>query len=1219
MDQVMSELRDLLSAFDAVDLSAGIGGLQLVPENAERQLRFERAYALTSSIANTEGRPQMSSGRWRSLFNEPPLASPSTVSAEDPAEQLFTGSVSFVGGSYVVFRGIAEQSVEVAELLLKAVFLYDVGMPADYERELKATAYAVLRLSDAIARRARLGRNALPGSDADRRVIVPHSAGFALVKEAVTFSPEDLRTVVEPVSVDALGPLVRDLGDGELDPDVAADLAETYARPIARAGDTSVVAMPSGLLVALRHRIVVRAQELGLIPDLAERYRAAAAEAVDRSLRWMGWSETPWSMNDSPDWGVESFWSFDSDKVAHVLVISDDLGDYQASDPFGQWSPSYAEEIEERMMEVRDRLHESFAGVTATLHVLVIQGVGREMFVGLTGRARSPESELLIVNQPDLAVISRFEARNPVALWKFARAGADLRDTTMVHVWSTLDEYGAYRGARHSFYLSDDRRPTGMFIATDYGTELRFEDARRFDRHGVPRWDGSGIMEVQRRWEGSDAPVYAVDPVSMDRIEFLVNSGPIAIWIYQGVDDVEDGSTRNLYFEFGDAIAYWVWQIAASLQPTLEDLAKTLPTIQIRVLVEESESWGDPQVESDADGWVSVEALDVGALDVRFTPGAQKALGGSDNAGERELVTLLAESLVNMAEQIGHTAHDVDVADVIERHAPLGPKKKILVLDTSANLRLHPGDLPPARTVQEADVEAILDGSGPVVQDLLGFAEGPISDDRRDAVLNAVVKVYFDELQETIATLSSDGLIERFVRHHEAIVRAMANQRLTLPTQLACFGSEPEYVGSLQRHLDDLTRADQSLRFLIEYTTVQPPRGAAPLSLGTFDRLLGLANEIINKGMLSDAVHYGLADTQLSILPSGRLGIDREGRYLSGIEAFRPVHARHDTQAAHAYFERHWESGDPGPRPESIDLLDAAATAEFGLSMTDIALLVGELLNQGLQLGREPAVLPHGDVIDLVAEALEWPTAKVETGIRNLALRPMTSFPPDGNSSDVYPWRFNRELSYVRRPLLISGTGDEVLVWGVRHLDRVAPNLLSLIQSGRLKADSSEMRSYIGSMRSKETEAFNDEVADAFATREGLVVRRRVDQIGSARIERSPAEPLGDVDVLVLDVRRRHVLAVETKDFEQARTPFELSNELEKLFQGEDSAVHHHSERLEWLDAHLDEVLRWLGVEGRSGGWSVEGMIVVSRPLVTPYFTDSPFRVLTIDDIEESV
>jgi IS5 family transposase len=43
--------------------------------------------------------------------------------------------------------------------------------------------------------------------------------------------------------------------------------------------------------------------------------------------------------------------------------------------------------------------------------------------------------------------------------------------------------------------------------------DVRFEDAERFDFHGVARPDGEGIMEVQKRWEGSQMLIYSPDPV----------------------------------------------------------------------------------------------------------------------------------------------------------------------------------------------------------------------------------------------------------------------------------------------------------------------------------------------------------------------------------------------------------------------------------------------------------------------------------------------------------------------------------------------------------------------------------------------------------------------------------------------------------------------------------------------------------------------------------
>jgi hypothetical protein len=97
--------------------------------------------------------------------------------------------------------------------------------------------------------------------------------------------------------------------------------------------------------------------------------------------------------------------------------------------------------------------------------------------------------------------------------------------------------------------------------------------------------------------------------------------------------------------------------------------------------------------------------------------------------------------------------------------------------------------------------------------------------------------------------------------------------------------------------------------------------------------------------------------------------------------------------------------------------------------------------------------------------------------------------------------------------------------------------------------------------------------------------------------------------------RKRTVIAVETKDFELARTPFELSNELLKLFLGEGSAVAHHQKRVQWLQRHISEILDWLGLEKSSAKWRIEALIVVSRTLMSPYIQRSPIRVISLEEL----
>jgi hypothetical protein len=275
------------------------------------------------------------------------------------------------------------------------------------------------------------------------------------------------------------------------------------------------------------------------------------------------------------------------------------------------------------------------------------------------------------------------------------------------------------------------------------------------------------------------------------------------------------------------------------------------------------------------DNWVELVDQLPGQIDLVFAPATQLALGGPDNAGERELLRRVLEGLEATAASLGYHA-DIDIDTVVDQVAPLGAKKKVMLIDTSTNIRLTPGDLPPLRMVNDADIEQLLDEIGPAVADKVGLSEGPIEEERRSQVLNAIVEMHFDELAGTVADLSPDGLLPWLVGHHEEIVRAYYEQRLLLPTQLACFGSDTAYLDEISERVDRLMRADQAIRFLIDYVAAQPPSGHKALSVTTLDRLMALSYEMINKGMLSDAVYYGLADVDMQ--PAPRPPRNRQGR-----------------------------------------------------------------------------------------------------------------------------------------------------------------------------------------------------------------------------------------------------------------------------------------------------------------------------------------------------
>jgi len=217
---------------------------------------------------------------------------------------------------------------------------------------------------------------------------------------------------------------------------------------------------------------------------------------------------------------------------------------------------------------------------------------------------------------------------------------------------------------------------------------------------------------------------------------------------------------------------------------------------------------------------------------------------------------------------------------------------------------------------------------------------------------------------------------------------------------------------------------------------------------------------------------------------------------------------------------------------------------------------------------------------------------------------------------DAWPWRFNRDMSYVRRPLVLQGNE---LVFGFRSIYRLGPYWVDNMLSGRLQghAKTTEMQRCISEARRGINDAFARSVR-ARLQHLGMTTRMSVNKIGKRRIVDSAGNDLGDIDVLAAHPETRSIIAIEAKDFEVARTPAEIANELEKLFsgkKGKKSTVELHSRRIDWLRQHLNEVVLSLNENDDTAPWQVIGAVVTSDPLITPLVSSSTLPVIPLDDL----
>lgn len=1202
-----------------------------MPENAGRIVRLEVASHIAASLS-PKSRRIITPKQLDAVFNAGPLADIQFVRDEDPHEFAFTDSIAFIGGPFIVLSGIEDDSVYIVQNLLNAIFRHRQQLQdPDYLNQAFDLTMAVLLLSNQIAVRANLKRGVDPINSFREPVVVPTSRQLDFLKNAVVFDRSELERVLLKRSINpaALNCLITKLGETSLD---SYQLHESplLERPIVEGGDFYVVALPTRLLTALRHALVNLTIDAGLRDDVVARYTQSVWGTVLESLLCLNIEPVTNQDQDLPPVPntTEGLFKLDTDKALFVILATDPLREYDAEQAFGTWRLGDLQTtIEASVDSTLQRLFKLPIPPNDILILEVIQGIGRSYAVTIRCSQSLP---LLHLSAADLQAIAHIEAGDSLVLWKYAHASERIRRVAHINRISDLDEFHLYRNNKHSYYLSDEEKYNSITILPGYAGLLREELRHSRDWHWVRsfRLEKIDLTEVTLLFSDSKIPVYVTKPsLYAGEVEVLVEGLPLPVWItnapFQSRFQID---ARGTYARLAEAIGYWIWQFTPSIEDALRSLDPRSQRILIEVELDELDQWD--KTGSLDDGTAAVAQADSETLTIRLVLGAKmsRMLQTPDNHGEREMMREVLTGLYdvlpsNTKQSLSSSGSEA----ILDRHAPLGIKKKLLFFESTAVPEIIADGLPDYRSLQEADENELLDELGDYLTRHEGMQIGPIPSEKRTLVLQKAVTFLYEQLRALVATLNPRGLVEWLVAHHEAAIRHSVFHAITIPTRLACFGTEPEMIAQLEKESPRDTLTVISNRFIIEFVIAQPPTGLRPSSMSVYDRLQALASLIIDYGGESDLIHLKLADYPLEILPSGRLGADRTD-YDKAHSEYAPTVMFGDIRRSSTSFESLWRTNGTSDKAAERrwSQLDAAAAGEFGFSLSEQRDFISSAAEIGQKIGPAVARLPRTDFISDLSRSLNWSSEKVEQLLDLLSSSPRPDFLEPGDDyrrEDTYPWRYNRALSYLRRPFLIRCPPNEQaeVLWGIRHLQGFWKNMIGLCTEGRLKARTEGMRRIIGELNVVRGERFNARVSSLFSQSSGLVVRSKVKKIGSKRMFDAQGD-LGDIDVLVADKKLKRLLVVECKDLALARTSFEMACEITNLFEGTEhkkSIIQVHERKTAWIQKNLPKVLEWLGINGI--GWKVQPLIVVDREMLTPYLKGTPIPIVAFEKLKDDL
>ncbi len=1165
---------------DGPALVAAASGLMLLRSNASRHVRLHRLAALGMAIDDA-GTPPASPSAIRSILKRVDIGGPDVLVLEDPYSDVWVQTVTFHGGPFLVSGGSGEHAVADLENFIDAV-LRGGWMPDDLARATRRLIRGLLMVSDIVLARAGLARGTTPGGSPRTPVDVPAAGRLKMLADAAFLSNSELE-----IRGDWLREVIDELAmnPGELAEPCSEDYADDrlYAKPFLRLATGYRVVLPLDLAITIRFHLLRLASEAGQLEELGRRWRDAALRRLVRRLP-SGLALTQVQEGDVLSRYIANI---DDKRDLHVIVATDPLDDWHET----MWGAYDTKPALDRIFElVSPSSRQEYSSAKELVHVVITDSPGRSAFWGIPNVDGA--DPMLIARSNDLEVMLHHEPDGILGLLLFAQA-IDLRHGGSMST-DILDEHSAYIDRDKSFYFSDDSPPTFTSFQTGDGLASRIKFSAETDRHGVALpVPGGPIVQVQRRYE-RDAPEIFMTMPGGSYLGSIVELGSQVVFI---TVDLGDAGFVGVEPDLLDCVAYWVRECSI-----LSGVSMSSDTIELVLALSDSAAWQRVGNWSTTDPAVIMRPIESG-YSVEFTETFISLLQDPINVAERELVSELLE---NMFDATG------DPAGVLDLVAPAGSKRMINVYAQDRDPDMLAEGLPDPLTGHGQVSAQLLDQLGEWLRSPTGggFAIGPLTGPDQVRLLNAAVAYLFKRLEAELAIFAQHELLEFLIAQNESLLH---NARLTaslLKSRLACFGEQSDTVADLVRDRKAFAAAHRANRFLIEYVAAQPPSGARAVTVLDYYRVLNIAREISERATVSDLIHYGLADVEVSILASGRLGVSREQAVFTAMDTY----ATHAGERSVRDAQRHRVN-----EPSRIDGADFVARseqpmrAEYGFTLAELREVSGGLLD--LAAADRVTRIDRSAAVAAIVTSRRMTEDTVNTVISAMTLSARSAFLSIGQ--DAWPWRFNRDMSFIRRPLVLQG--DE-LVFGYRSIYRLGVYWSDTLLSGRLqgRAKTSEMQRFISAVRGQ----INDDFARSVERRLrdlGMTTRLAVKKIGTNRIVDLGGKDLGDIDVLVAHPETRSIIAVEAKDFEIARTPAEIANELEKLFSGKSnkkSTIELHTRRIDWLREHLAEAMEHLGFDGALASWQVHGVIITSDPLITPLVRSSSIPVLAFEDVD---
>lgn len=1205
--------KSYLYQFDKNERIKLFAALKSHPQNHGKNIRLEEL--MENSIeSKSKSKNPLDVGDIRTYLSK----KYSSHHLEDPPVNLFTEIITFHGGDYLVFSGIVEWGVFILRNMLNTLQNPSLVVPPDFKIVCESAALLLLKISDATAKKAGLKRYEKVEL-LDYLIHIPTQNKLDTYINAVTFNKSELEEMANSVGLD-LKPLEPFICPENPKSHFNQHTGETILvnTPLYWIDDNSLVVIsPCTIILALSRFIWDTADTFDCLDIFTEAYHDVLLEYSTYCLEGIGFSlKTPKSL---PPIKVilpikERFFFFDDDKIAYVTYHYNNR-----KKSTGKVSDRQKEVVEwlKKNSKVKDVqiLNLNLIGITGELESLGLDNIDGSLFV--------------MMQCPELELIFQSQKADRMTFWKFATAKFELSRLSgfMPDMIAMSDYYAIYKENDDSFYLSDDERPTALALMPgEFSSALVEEATQACDYHSILREIDGRLGWVpcvsQRILNG----VYYPFGSRGEKIEQVVDVYNMPIWIEPSIDVLKDAlvSMRGFYVQLNDGFCYWLNEIKNTASTKINLLGWKPITIKYELI--SPEKWEDITPSDLGAKSSNLEELfvlnyDKNTIHVQLPFELAAHLSGEDNEGERVLIRVILKALNEIAIHQGleDLFSEDNINKIIDIHAPLGLKKKVFILNTGADLRLDPRGISRYRYIQSHDISFVLDNIISKTKKLPSISSSSSNKEKGQFTRAIVLGGLLPWLKEELKKYDSVELLKRLMSINDCMINQREKLRLETPLKIACFISQKERIKELQEELIKLDDTTLSVRCLIEHLAAERYSGTKTISTESVDLLLAIMSEIFKWGMMGDIVDFGLVDVELTLLPSGRVGTNFASIVSSKFKSYKESKIEEDVIDAEGYTKSVLGYIDNRPLDESegikiLESVDNGFEDLYGITLTRFKELSYILVVVGLnwcEINRKGHVLIKKDELKtelekVASEPISQPI--FDSLINNFSLSDrgkVEKIPSGFTRNDISPWRYNRQLSLLRKPLVLIESEEKdnpFILYGARQVLVTFMLIQHRIREARLKVpEGTKLHKVIGRMANKKGADFVQKVYDYCNGLGCSIIEKELDLKPKSRFKTN--KDLGDIDVFIIDESSKTIINLECKKMLAGKNIKEMVEEAEKLLNDDDGWVAKHEKRDTWLKNNKPVLSKEFSIDLTD--YDVKSLFITSESLSSSFVKEN--------------